>query len=51
VTSKAILRTIRDTFVIFGRNLTGQYRPAVAPVTVIARPQALSTLRAFGEAA
>jgi len=51
VTSKAILRTIRDTFVIFGRNLTGQYRPAVAPVTVIVRPQAISTLRAFGEAA
>jgi len=51
VTSKAILRTIRDTFVIFGRNLTGQYRPAVAPVTVIVRPQALSALRAFGEAA
>lgn len=51
VTRAAILRTIRDTFVIFGRNLTGQYRPAVAPVTVIVRPQALSTLRAFGEAA
>lgn len=51
VTGKAILRTVRDTFVIFGRNLTGQYRPAVAPVTVIARPQAISMLRAFGEAA
>jgi glycosyltransferase involved in cell wall biosynthesis len=33
VTSKAILRTIRDTFVIFARlHLSGQYRPS-APVT------------------
>ena len=30
VTSKAILRTVRDTLVIFARlHLTSQYRPAV----------------------
>lgn len=35
VTSKAILRTIRDTFTIYGRlHFTRQYRPSTAPVAV-----------------
>ncbi|WP_306214809.1 glycosyltransferase family 2 protein [Actinoplanes sp. RD1] len=41
VTSKAILRTIRDTFVIFGRlHLTRQYRPARAELLPQAAPAA-----------
>ena len=47
VTSKAILRTIRDTFVIFGRlHLTGQYRtPVAAPAEL--RAQAVSVPAAW----
>jgi glycosyltransferase involved in cell wall biosynthesis len=41
VSSKAILRTIRDTFVIFGRlHLTRQYRPVAAAAPVVNLPSA-----------
>jgi glycosyltransferase involved in cell wall biosynthesis len=33
VTGRTIVRTVRDTFVIYGRKMRGQYRPAAATTT------------------